>query len=189
MTLLAPGEVAPADALLMDDTDWDACFRQLTEGDADVAVRCRKEGARRYIQYVMSHYIYVKAAGGIVENSDGQRLLMVRNDRFDLPKGKVEEGETLAAAALRETTEETGLSALQLGALVGKTYHIYNLYGGWHFKQTSWFRMQADAIQPLVPQADEGITECRWLSPAQWCQSLQTSYSTMRVLCRYTTDW
>jgi len=185
MRLLAPDEVAAAGAILMDDTDWDACFRQLTEGDADVAVRCRREGARRFIQYIMSHYIYVKAAGGIVENGIGQRLLMVRNERYDLPKGKVEEGETLASAALRETTEETGLSALQLGALLGKTYHIYNLYGGWHFKQTSWYSMRASSNQPLVPQADEGITECRWMPVAQWEQSLRQSYSTMRVLCDY----
>ena len=91
---------------------------------------------------------WVRAAGGIVTSDEGRMLLIFRNGRWDLPKGKVEAGETLMRAAVREVQEETGLDRLQPGRLVTKTYHVYNLYGGWHLKQTSWFRMTTEGIAP-----------------------------------------
>ena len=100
------------------------------------------------------------------------------------PKGKVEPGETLAAAALRETEEETGLNRLRLGRLWLKTYHIYDLYGGWHFKQTSWFEMWQTESQMLVPQKEEGITSVEWVSSTEWRRRLEGSYATMRVITR-----
>ena len=178
--------VLPADgavsegAVLMDDSEWSLCFKRLTEEGRDVAVRC--SDARRLVAHLRANYIGVKAAGGIVEDGAGRRLLMVRNGRSDLPKGKVEAGETLACAALRETNEETGLCDLMLGPLLLKTYHIYDLYGGWHFKQTAWYAMRALETSHLVPQTDEGITSLCWLPYGQWRDSLATSYATMQII-------
>ena len=124
---------------------------------------------------------YVKAAGGIVTAPDGSMLLIERNGRWDLPKGKVEAGESLHQAALREVAEETGVGNLVADAhpLV-KTYHIYNLYGGWHLKQTAWFEMRCLAPSPLVPQQEEGITACCWATPEEWHKRLGTSYGTLQ---------
>lgn len=143
---------------------------------------------------------YVRAAGGIVTAPDGAMLLIQRNGRWDLPKGKVEAGETLLQAALREVGEETGIkcvSALsrecvsadaqdtkaitQLRNYAIKTYHIFNLYGGWHLKQTSWFPMTAEK-QHAVPQQEEGITDVVWVAPDEWYRRLQSSYGTLRTL-------
>ncbi len=163
---------------LLDDSDLDACFKVLLEGN-NVAVRL-ENGMRRLMNYLKKKYEYVHAAGGVVENGNGERLMIVRNDRADLPKGKVEQGETLAEAALREVSEETGLTALTLGPLLTKTYHIYNLYGGWHLKQTSWFLMHATENQQFAPQHEEGITACEWLPKEEWQHRLSESYATMR---------
>ena len=143
---------------------------------------------------------WVRAAGGIVTAPDGTMLLIQRNGRWDLPKGKVESGETLLQAALREVEEETGIkcvSALsrecvsadaqdtkaitQLRNYAIKTYHIFNLYGGWHLKQTSWFPMTAEK-QTGTPQLEEGITAIEWVAPDEWHRRLSSSYGTLRTL-------
>ncbi len=56
-----------------------------------------------------SHIVSYTAAGGIVVHK-GQVLVLLRPTAGEvrLPKGHVESGETLEAAALREVMEETG---------------------------------------------------------------------------------
>lgn len=139
---------------------------------------------------------WIRAAGCIVTDQEGNMLLIRRNDRWDLPKGKVEPGETLLAAALRETREETGIDCLPSSISVSrspiKTYHIFKwgrrarrsgFPGGWHLKQTSWFPACADGTMPHgKPQDEEGITDIVWVSPDQWYQRLQTSYGTLKTL-------
>ena len=130
---------------------------------------------------------WVRAAGCVVSDPEGNILLIRRNGRWDLPKGKVEAGETLCQAALRETLEETGihvhLADTRLAPL--KTYHIYNLYGGWHLKQTSWFAARCADVKPLgQAQHEEGITGVVWVSPDEWRRRLRRSYGTMRILSR-----
>lgn len=171
-----------------DSLDWEKLFARLTTGSGPFSVVCGEGFLRGLLDYVKRNYIYVKAAGGIVKNPDGELLMMRRNDRFDLPKGKVESGETLAQAALRETEEETGLSNLTTGPLLLKTYHIYNLYGGWHFKQTSWFEMQHNGDQVLVPQMEEGITEVGWFRLEEWREKLEGSYATMQIIIGQVAD-
>ena len=55
----------------------------------------------------------VKAAGGIVINSKGQTLFIFRNNKWDLPKGRLEKNENLEVAAVREVEEETGVRSRQ----------------------------------------------------------------------------
>ena len=185
--VLSPNSAAPeGDIEYMDDSDWAACFGRLTVEGRDVAVRCNDP--RRLVAHLQRNYINIKAAGAIVEDNRQRRLLMQRNGRSDLPKGKVEAGETLLEAAMRETNEETGLCGLQAGPLLLKTYHIYNLYGGWHFKQTTWFAAKVADNARLVPQTDEGITELLWLPADEWRNALQTSYATMRVITSQISD-
>lgn len=140
----------------------------------------------RFLRLLKRRMRYVRAAGGIVETDEGRRLLILRNGRYDLPKGKVEAGETLRQAALREVQEETGVSPLTAGRLAFKTYHVYNLYGGWHLKQTSWFKMTAEGFEPATnPQREEGITDCLWVDCEEWRRKLKHSYGTMRAIAKH----
>ena len=167
--------------------DLDECFEALTSGNKDLIVNLGDGGLRPLWRYLKDHYIFVKAAGGIVCDQSGKRLIMMRNGRYDLPKGKVEPGETLAQAALRETEEETGVGGLCIGPQCLKTYHIYNLYGGWHLKQTTWFAMRHTGQQNLVPQQEEGITSVEWVAKEEWLRRLGGSYATLRHIASQNT--
>lgn len=136
----------------------------------------------RVLRWLKCRMRYVRAAGGIVVDIDGRVLLIRRNGRWDLPKGKVEVGETLRQAAVREVQEETGLAQVALlDVHPVKTYHIYNLYGGWHLKQTSWYLMSATSGD-TTPQREEGITDCCWVDRRTFVQRLSHSYGTLRTL-------
>lgn len=127
---------------------------------------------------------WVRAAGGVVSDADGNLLLIRRNGRWDLPKGKVEEGETVLHGALREVREETGLAASPMQFLV-KTYHTYNLYGGWHLKQTFWYTMRVDGVKPATtPQTEEGIVDAQWVDKRTWHRRMRHSYGTMRLISK-----
>src|SRR5690606_14096302 len=71
------------------------------------------------------YFHYLEAAGGIVKNKNNEILFIHRLDKWDLPKGKVEAGETTESAALREVEEECGINNLKLLGFLTQTYHIY----------------------------------------------------------------
>ena len=71
--------------LEMDDSSLDECFSQLLAGH-HVWAWCH-HGIRHLLQYLKAHYCLVKAAGGVVEAPDGDRLVILREGRYDLPKG------------------------------------------------------------------------------------------------------
>ena len=56
----------------------------------------------------------VKAGGGLVMNNNNDVLLIYRRGKWDLPKGKLDKGETLEDCAVREVMEETGLKKVTL---------------------------------------------------------------------------
>lgn len=165
---------------VMNDDDLDLCFDKLKQ-NLDVWV-WYSHGIRRIVEYCMSHYTFVKAAGGLVETPDGEQLLIRREGNWDIPKGMVEEGERLREAALREVMEETGITDLTPGTLILKTYHIYDKYGGWHLKQTSWYHMLSSQKSATLPQLEEGITEAVWMSKELCLQRLENSFASLQLV-------
>lgn len=106
---------------------------------------------------------YIKAAGGLVRNAQGEYLFIKRLGKWDLPKGKVEDQERMKEAAVREVEEECGLKIKRLGAKMQSTYHVYSMHGEVVLKKTNWYAMDVDGCPPLVPQQEEDITEAVWL--------------------------
>lgn len=121
------------------------------------------------------------AGGGLVLNEAGELLLIFRRGKWDLPKGKLDEGETIAQCAAREVMEETGITGLTLGKLIGISYHEYfdTFINQDVIKETHWFAMQASGVQNLVPQTEEDILEIRWVKGETLATCLENSYDTV----------
>lgn len=105
----------------------------------------------------------IEAAGGIIFNSNKTKLLFIyRRGKWDLPKGKIDEGESIKNAAWREVAEECGISSHVIDEHFTDTYHIYPLKDKWILKKTYWFIMSAEE-EILTPQAEEDITKAEWI--------------------------
>jgi 8-oxo-dGTP pyrophosphatase MutT (NUDIX family) len=107
-------------------------------------------------------FMLVKAAGGLVKNEADELLFIFRRGKWDLPKGKLDDEETLAECAVRETQEETGLQEVQLKKHLIDTWHTYDESGHHILKETAWYLLAASKAQPLTPQTVEQITQIEW---------------------------
>ncbi len=126
----------------------------------------------------------VAAAGGLVKNEMGALLFILRNGKWDLPKGKVEDAEAISVAAVREVEEECGVNNLTLGAALPTTYHIYWMNGELILKPTYWYSMSLSGNQELVPQTEEGIVEVKWVSLDNLGSILENTYASIAHLLR-----
>ena len=126
-----------------------------------------------------SQFVWVEAAGGVVENGRGEVVMIRRNERWDLPKGHREQGEEFSACAAREAEEETGVSVGEVCSLLATTLHAYNLYGKWELKLTVWYAMRGEADE-LQPQREEGIICAEWIAREQISEKIKTSFPTIQ---------
>jgi 8-oxo-dGTP pyrophosphatase MutT (NUDIX family) len=125
------------------------------------------------------HFKLLKAAGGLVKNKDGDILLIFRRGKWDLPKGKLDENESLIECAVREVKEETGLTKIKVGKEIGATYHTYVQFGKHILKESHWFMMDAKKDEPLVPQTEEDITEIKWVKKEDLEQYVHNTFPTI----------
>lgn len=126
----------------------------------------------------------IKAAGGLVSNEENKYLFIFRKEKWDLPKGKLDQDEKTKDAAIREVQEECGVTITRCGDKICKTYHIYEMAGIPIIKKTTWFWMWADNQPNLVPQAEEDITDARWLAPGDFMLVRQNTYPLIRDVIR-----
>lgn len=122
------------------------------------------------------------AAGGVVTNKKGKVLFIYRNDKWDLPKGKLDKGETIEECALREVEEETGVQKLKIENFLRTTYHIFKRNGKFKLKEVHWYAMKTTFEGELVGQLDEGIERVKWKGPKKIKKALENSYVNIRLL-------
>ena len=121
----------------------------------------------------------VEAAGGVVQSELGEVVMIRRNERWDLPKGHREKGETMEQCAAREAEEETGVKVERVERLLATTLHAYNIYGGWELKLTAWYAMEARRVE-LKPQSEEGIVAAEWVAGDDIEQRIKGSFPTIK---------
>jgi 8-oxo-dGTP pyrophosphatase MutT (NUDIX family) len=125
----------------------------------------------------------IEAAGGAVKNSEGKLLLIHRRGKWDLPKGKLDKGETPEKAALREVEEECGITGLKITRTLSPTYYTYKEGGNLILKKTYWYEMTTSDSGKLVPQTEEGISKCEWRDEAGVAEAMKdTFYSVIEVV-------
>jgi 8-oxo-dGTP pyrophosphatase MutT (NUDIX family) len=121
-------------------------------------------------------FLLVQAGGGLVQNENDEILFIFRRNKWDLPKGKLDEGETIEKCALREVEEETGLTNITLKKLLIITNHTYNENGKHILKESHWYKMKATSTQSLIPQEEEQITELKWVTKHETKTIIKNTY-------------
>jgi len=126
----------------------------------------------------------VSAAGGIVIR-DEKLLFIFRNGKWDLPKGKIDQGESAKEAALREVAEECGIAGHQIIKKLPSTFHIYqspyhNSFGKWILKETHWFEMSYTGFENGTPQTIENITKIKWFVKSELDEVFANTYENLK---------
>ena len=107
-------------------------------------------------------------AGGIVfrrDEKNGIEILLIQDakDRWTIPKGHIEEGETAQQTAKREIGEETGLTNTEVLGWLGKIHFRYRRLDKLVLMTTQIYLMRAlgdtDAIQK-----EEYMNGIKWFS-------------------------
>ena len=121
------------------------------------------ESLKKILEQLYEYYTPISAAGGLIENAQGDYLFIFRRGKWDLPKGKMDEGESALETAVREIEEETGVTGLELIAPLPDSYHVYEAFKKKWLKTTHWFHFKTTFVGKLIPQTEEDITEIRWV--------------------------
>jgi 8-oxo-dGTP pyrophosphatase MutT (NUDIX family) len=122
----------------------------------------------------------VKAGGGAVWNMENSMLFIHRRGKWDLPKGKLDPGETIESCAVREVEEETGLQNPVITKHLLNTYHTYYEAGKHILKETYWYEMNVQGEQKPTPQIEEDIHAIEWFPKDEWKQVLDNTFPSIR---------
>lgn len=105
------------------------------------------------------------SAGGVVARLAGgvPLFLLIRDSygHWGFPKGHLERGERADIAAIREVTEETGLTDVSVIGSIATIDWFFRFRGALIHKNCEFFLMLT-STQQTRPQKSEGITACRW---------------------------
>lgn len=130
--------------------------------------------------HFLRHFPIVEAAGGLVRHQDARFLFIYRNDKWDLPKGRIEKNEPIRIAAVREVEEETGVDGLEIVKPLIETFHVFNRNGKYKLKKTFWFEMKTASTVTLTPQLNEGIEQAIWVFEKEIPHKFENAYENIK---------
>ena len=130
----------------------------------------------------------LKTAGGLVYHPYTDSYLWIKRlGVWDLPKGKIEQGESSKDAAIREIYEECGLTGtLELKHRICSTYHVYEFKNKSILKKNNWYYLEYEGDLDTKPQAEESITEVQWIKKENFKKCLSQTYPSIQEVIEHT---
>ena len=117
---------------------------------------------------------------------DGKYLMIYRRKVWDIPKGKLDKGESVKNCAVREVEEETGVK-VKIDKKIDSVWHTYVTKKKYVLKKTHWYAMSCVNDKKMAPQKGEGIKKVEWMSMEEVRKALHDSYRSIRyVMQEYT---
>ncbi|WP_353128642.1 NUDIX hydrolase, partial [Parapedobacter pyrenivorans] len=156
--------------------DIEKLFRQSKGNTVFVTYFILIKNPKDYFSLIKKRIKIIKASGGLVKNGNGNYLFIHRLGKWDLPKGKVDPGESMKKAAVREVSEECGIKVDYLGQKITTTYHVYVMKGELVLKKTNWYEMGVNKVPKLKPQLEEDITEAVWMEKDKFAIVRKNTY-------------
>ncbi|OSY87919.1 NUDIX hydrolase [Tenacibaculum holothuriorum] len=124
----------------------------------------------------------ISAAGGLVLNNQNEILFIYRGTKWDLPKGRIEKGESIEETAIREVEEECGITNVSIDQFLITTYHLFLQQGEHRLKETHWYLMNSTYKGELTPQLEEGITDVAFKNEKDTIEALGNTYANIRLV-------
>jgi 8-oxo-dGTP pyrophosphatase MutT (NUDIX family) len=136
---------------------------------------------RRGKRQVSSGGLVYRGRGGGIEVALILRRVSSGHSVYSLPKGWVEPGESLEAAALREVREETGITARIIDKLGDIRYQFYAKEEGAYVHKTVHFYLM-EYLQGDVTDHDREVEEAAWF-PLEEAEA-KMPYATERAILK-----
>lgn len=127
-----------------------------------------------------SSFLFTEAAGGVVKNQHSEILVIYRYKKWDLPKGKIDKEESPEKAAIREISEECGITGQKILRRLTDTYHTYTEKNKPILKKTCWFELSYNGTEKLKPQIKEDISKAVWCNPKKMNFVFENTYESIK---------
>jgi len=157
----------------------DDLVEKLETYDPSEIVWLTSTNPEKVMERLFSDFVHIDAAGGVVKRKN-KYLLIKRNGIWDIPKGKVEDNESIENAAIREIEEECGISDVVITIPLLVTYHTYVFRKEKVLKKTTWFKMEYFGKKKLTVQVEEGITKAKWCKRDKIFELGKRSYASIQ---------
>ena len=159
---------------------WKKVLTQLVRGEVS-SFFVQTADIEHAWQDFKKNFTVIEAAGGVVMKNQ-EILFIYRNDKWDLPKGKLEFNESIRVCAVREVEEECGVSQLTIAKQLPATYHTYRQHRENLLKITYWFLMECTDESALKPQKEEGIDLVEWKNEKAVKLALENTYPNIKLV-------